>query len=310
MIRKTVVSLCLSLTLSLASAIAQENALATGVASMNYNSAFAAPKAALPAPQGGRTEGPDHAQKWEVEIHGGGMFNSSPDGGSNSALPPDGGSFVMQGGVGNSFHVSSYLYGNGAALIGTVTPLLGFQAHNLDSVLTRGVTDRQAGASYGVRVSRDINPRWAVEFNLEVAKDSLQVNRSAYTQAGLAGLDYSTFWHTLDNGSGDIASNSNTIVKRGSGGQFLYTGGVNFNLRTEGRWIPYASAGIGGQTPFGSTPSVSMRTDTLVLNSGAGVTHTWNDNVLMEVLRYSARRFPIRRSCLRDRQWYRQPGFR
>src|SRR5262249_43327356 len=73
------------------------------------------PQAAAPAKNAHHGAGPDRDHRWEIEVHGGGMFSTNPTGGT-TFLTPTGAAFTTTS-FGTSRQESSFLYGDGAQLV-------------------------------------------------------------------------------------------------------------------------------------------------------------------------------------------------
>ena len=247
--------------------------------------AFATP-AAKPSSSSVSSEGPDPDRKWEVEFHGGGILSTNPDGGA-SALPPPGVPFVTEG-VLTSRAISSYYFGDGALLFNqfiaaagplcpTCTPIV-----PLDPVLTTRTAERAHGGAFGFRASRDISPRWAIEVNFDFNLGQMEL-----TSPALAGIEatraswsaaFANLAASVPPFTG-VSSTSVSTVRATEGHQIFGTAGVNVNLLTEGRLIPYVSIGGGALANTGDLPSALLVGNFQFTDGGAP--HNNTDTVLV-----------------------------
>lgn len=125
------------------------------------------------------------ARKWEIEFHGGGVWPTSPTGGTVS-LPGPGQVFTTATGATlpppSSRRQSSWYFGDGAVLFNQAASALANQATialalpwriaTLDPVLGRSLGEWRRGGSFGASVSRTLTPRFGAElrFNYNLAR--------------------------------------------------------------------------------------------------------------------------------------------
>jgi len=227
--------------------------------------AFATPRPAAPVSS---SQGPDPDRKWEFEIHGGGTLSMNPGDGT-AALPAAATPFTTAlFGGGSSRQVPSWFFGDGAVLFNQVESqedvgVGGFMTQRmvaLDPVLNTQSAERDHAASFGFRISRDLTPRWALEANFDYSLANLSMNRAA-----LNGIEASraawqaAFIDLFTNSCGcpnTVLATSN--VHASDGQQVFGTLGVNFNLTTHGRFVPYVSFGGGAIGNAGGLPSAVL----------------------------------------------------
>lgn len=232
--------------------------------------------------------------QWEVEFHGGGILSSHPEDGSAS-LPAAGAPFTTVTGV-PSRRESSWYFGDGAKLLNEVNTARGVSAKitALDVILNRSAAQRQNAGSFGLRVSRHINPRYTVEFGVDYSRGRLEMS-----DAALAGIEasrasfISAFNVPFPSGPAGMApvitvTSTDTIDKR-HGHQLFTTGALNINLKTDGKMIPYATVGSGIVVNGGNTPIATLVGNYRVASPGGAlpagtVVHNETDTVN---LRYS-----------------------
>lgn len=192
---------------------------------------------------------------WEIEVHGGAMRGTSPDGGSPIATFPTGVTLPTPTG-GPSRRISSWYFGDGAALHreaaaalapGTATIVA------LDEVLRSAFGERQSGGSFGVRVSRRLSGKFSAEFSLDRgqtpydvtdrARAGIEATRASFSPAFVAILS--------DPVLTQVTPSSVSTITDGSRGQTSATGAVRIDLMpatagTGRRGVrPYAVVGAG-----------------------------------------------------------------
>ncbi len=222
--------------------------------------AFATPK---PAPAANSSEGPDPDRHWEVEIHGGYQLAVSPTSGTGN-LPNPGLPFLTVLGN-NTRAISSWYFGDGALLYNQwVAVSGGFVSNTItpwDAVLTSSVVRRQDGGTVGGRVSYDFNRRINAELNFDYNMGDLAFTRGALINTQATNDSWLAAWtENLTNCFGcTIKSITSTpTVVNHQGAAFEFTGGVNVNFWTSGRFIPYVSAGVGVLHTTGDVPRITL----------------------------------------------------
>ena len=272
--------LCLASLLLLSSAAAGQ---AKSVATSSHDVANAA-KVVYPGTPGlasppkkassASSEGPDSSQPWEIEFHGGGAFATNPDGGSK-ALPAAGASFTNA--AGTSRAISSYMFGDGAALFNTRIAAGGAvgttQIVPLDNVLTSRAADRTGSGSIGFRISRDFTPRWGLEFSTDYSFAPNEI--TSRTLAGVEATRASWVAAHSDNftngcGCPNTVSAISDTRHRSEGSQVFLTGAVNFNLITQKKFIPYVTIGGGAVINAGANPHAGIFGQYTLLGAYAG----------------------------------------
>jgi len=250
---------------------AQENAPAAqpqAAAAAPYHPAAAAFATPAPKPStSAMSEGPDPDRKWEIEFHGGGIFSTNPDGGT-ATLPGPGAGFTTESGS-TSRAISSYYFGDGALLFNqfiaqvvTLGPCAGVCTNitPLDPVLTSRTAERDNGGAFGFRISRDITPRWAIEANFDYSLANLRINSAGVNGIEASRASWATGWtnfFSISTGTGPVVT-STSAIDRSEGHQIFGTAGVNVNLLTEGKVIPYLSFGGGALANTGDLPSAAL----------------------------------------------------
>ncbi|HXZ26690.1 MAG TPA: hypothetical protein VEG08_01700 [Terriglobales bacterium] len=255
--------LLITLVLLVGVAQAQENAATAQpqAAAAPYHPAAAAFATPLPKPASPAvTEGPDPSRKWEIEVHGGGAFANSPHDGTGT-LPGAGATFTAVNAT-TSRAIPSYYFGDGTLLYNQAVDAAAFPGITthimpLDPILTTRTAERDNGGAFGFRLSRDIARRWAIEANFDYSLANLRVNST-----GLAGIEasratWATAWTENLTGFSPVVT-SVSAIDRSEGQQIFGTVGVNLNLVSEGRVVPYLSFGGGALASVGDLPSATL----------------------------------------------------
>jgi hypothetical protein len=207
--------------------------------------------------------GPAHAQpsgKWEVEVHGGGLWSTSPTAGKAETLPVATPFTTFVGTT--SRRESSWLFGDGASLLnsvnaalranGTITPL--------DSVIGAAAARRGNGGAVGFRVARRFGARYAAEFAFDSASAPLKFTSAAIVGIGTTHDSFVTaFKGLLATGPFSVSNvSATTDLKDSRGSQLITTGVLTVDLLTHGRFIPYVAGGAGVVNNRGDAPSATL----------------------------------------------------
>ena len=198
---------------------------------------------------------------WELEVHGGGLFNPEvPDG--TRTLPPPGSGFIT-GDPLQSRRVSSWYLADGAQLLNEVALVIGASARitPLDTVLNRPLADRRGGAGGGFRLSRELGGRFAAEFNFDYASTRFELRESA--RSGLTATSGSfrpAFAGILVPAGAfqGLSITSTDGIDEGRGSEATATGALRVRLLTRGRFIPYVTAGAGLTRLRGEGPVATL----------------------------------------------------
>ena len=202
---------------------------------------------------------PASAQSWELELHVGGLAASRPTEGTER-LPPPGVPFITRPG-GPSRRESSWYFGDGVSLFNEVNARLGGNGRiiALDPVLLSGL-ERPGGGDVGLRLGRRLNPRLGVELSLDYALASAQMTRASLDGIEATRASFITAWNGLI-ATGPFTSPSVTStadVREKGPHQLLVTGALNFNLKTQGKLVPYLTVGGGLVRHTGDTPGATL----------------------------------------------------
>jgi len=246
-------------------------AAASSSAPAPYNPAAAAFATPKPAPAAASSEGPDPDRRWEVEIHGGYQFAINPTSGTSN-LPNPGAPFNTLG-ASPTRAISSWYFGDGASLynqfVGAVNAIVpGTFTQTItpwDPVLTSSVVRRQDGGTVGGRVSYDFNRRINAELNFDYNLGDLAFTSGSLINTQATSDSWAASWGEYWVGpppvcavcTNGVVSSTPSLVNH-QGAAFEFTGGVNVNFWTSGRFIPYASVGVGVLHTTGDVPAINL----------------------------------------------------
>ena len=230
--------------------------------------------------------------KWEVEIHGGGVWPTNPAGGTAS-LPGPGQVFTTEPisppppPPPSSRRESSWYFGDGAVLFNqavvalfntAATPVTPARITSLDPVLERSFATRQPGASIGFSVTRAFTPRLGAELRVDYSRTRLLITESASDAIEATRASFIPAFEGMVRFNRNRVLNSLTstvALEDGSGHQLAASGALVVNLKTSGNLIPYATVGGGLVSTGGKTPSTTLSGNyQFVLASGAPVNET------------------------------------
>src|SRR5262245_10459907 len=197
--------------------------------------------------------------RWEVEVHGGLGINLHPSGG-RVTVPVSG---VL---IGGNIGLTSMFFGEGARLFNanafSASGLSGGpQVDPLDPVLLAASIQRPSWEPIGgLRVGRSIRPRFgweaSVDYNLShlefaaAALSGIERTRLSYTPAVQRALSVSA--------TPSASSAATTFADHVQAQQIFLTGAFVYNLKTEGRAVPYILGGGGMVFSAGATPVTTL----------------------------------------------------
>lgn len=203
---------------------------------------------------------PSPPSPWQFEIYGGGLLSSR----SRLGLPlepPAPEVFTTVTGD-PSARVPSWYFGYGALLLSAVNTALDVDPGitELERSLHRSALVRTHGWHGGVRLTRALNRRWAVEAAAGYASSG-----TAVTDAARAGLQdtsesFVAAWQSFLSRTSHTnrVVTSDVRVDPGSTRQLLVTGALRFDFLTRWPMRPYLTAGGGIASTFGQLPRVAL----------------------------------------------------
>ena len=193
---------------------------------------------------------------WELDVHGGALISSNPDGGT-FALPEPGPL------VPPNFNrpVSSWFFGDGAFQLNQALGLRqGGILVALDGTLQSRMATRESGGAFGVRVTRRLTSRLAAELNIDYARGPLAFSSDARSAIEAARAGFSTALNGLLVGPliASRQADATTVFDGGDGTQLLTTGAVRFDLLSGRPWAPYVVGGVGALSIRGDAPAAVL----------------------------------------------------
>jgi len=204
-----------------------------------------------------------HNYKWEIEIHGSGFLKDDAKGGIKST-PPAGTPFATTIPGVNSTAVSSFLFGDGNALINEVLVGQGLNPiPPLDSSIlnNRFAIERQSNIGGGFRVSRYVGKRiwldWTNEYDFDYDHGSFEINEKEEADSFLSMKVWVTSLESLFatcGGPCPYAVAAKKLSTREKGHQISSALTANYDLHALGKFVPYVGVGSGLVVSFAGTP--------------------------------------------------------
>ena len=191
--------------------------------------------------------------RWTLEVYGGASSSAESTSGSAGAAFPAGTPFTTTAGTPSRIHTSWY-FGDGTKLLDQV--LAQFGAINgttftrivpLDPVLMAAATRRSTGATFGLRVSRHLTSRLAVEANVERSQGSQVFSGAAHSALESSRDSFkAAFEGLLATAPVTALSVASTMtVREGSASQTRLTAAARWTLVSGTRASAYATVGGG-----------------------------------------------------------------
>lgn len=204
--------------------------------------------------------GPRADHPWEIEgaagIGAGWLSNGS------TALPPPGPPIATSSPIFPSRQTSSWMFGDGAALLNSVNAAfgLGARVQPLDSGLQALGLD-STGAAVSFRVRRAISGRFALELSVDVLSGSAHLSDALLsattttrdsTKSALAAL--------LSTGPfANVSVDGSSSTTNGTDREIATTGALVWCVRPASSWSPYATMGAGVLAGVGDLPSATIQ---------------------------------------------------
>ena len=197
---------------------------------------------------------------WEVEgaagIGAGSLTNGS------TALPAPGAAIATSSPIFPSRQTSSWMFGDGAALLNSVNAAFGLTARvqPLDSALQALGLD-STGAAVSFRVRRAVSDRFALELSVDVLSGSAHLS-DTLVSATTATRDSTKAALTALLSTGPFAAISvdgSSSTTSGTNREIATTGALVWTLRPSSSWSPYATMGAGVLAGAGDLPSATIQ---------------------------------------------------
>lgn len=209
--------------------------------------------------------GTSDSEKWEIEVHAGGVRMGKPAD-ATIAMPAPGEPFTTGSGR-PSRYVSSWYFGDGAALLNqwaaafTINPRTKFITP-LDPVLTGSTARFSNTESFGLRVGRRLTPRFTAEVNVDYGPSTFKLSDNGLGDIEASRRTFASVWNeelSIDGGLLNPVVSSSSEIEEGTGGQIVATGALTVKLRRGGALVPYMTGGLGGMFNQGRVPSVTLK---------------------------------------------------
>jgi hypothetical protein len=199
-----------------------------------------------------------HQRPWEIELYVGGVTAGGSVDGSGQ-LPPAGPVFVdsFQGMSRSIPTFPSWYFGAGAAYLNAGLSGRGLRIDPLDPVLTTASAVRAGSGVVGLRLSRRLVGRTGIEIAAEHSPGGFAFTRDAQDRIEAAHASFVTLFTGLSSPFTTFSATSAASVRDG-GSITAITGAVAIDLRSRGRVIPFALAGVGVASRAGHDPSISV----------------------------------------------------
>ena len=216
--------------------------------------------------------------RWEIEFHASGFLKDDANGGVKS-LPGPGNPFATVAPNVNSRAVSSFFFGDGNALINEVllrqglNPIVPLDVTILNN---RKVLERQSNIAVGTRLVRYVGRRvWldgTLEYDIDYDHGSFEIGEREEQEALLTMRSWRQSLESLFGKCGKLCNNTigeHVTTTHEKGHQLASAFTINYDLRRQGKLVPYLGAGGGLVFSFAGTPrqeyfgSYSIRSDTI-----------------------------------------------
>jgi hypothetical protein len=199
-------------------------------------------------------------RRWQVEVLGGLSLFELPTSGE-AALPAPGPVMPQLGPTTPSRRIPTWFLGDGASLLNGANDELGVASRlvPLDSALGRlGLSGTNAPA-IGLRLRRDLTPRWSIDLSTEVWTGSTKIDPALLDAVELSRASFEAAFRGLFDSGPFTNTTVSTDVAVGTQAsrELAVIGSVRFHLLT-GAFSPYLTVGGGVVTRIGSLPSVAL----------------------------------------------------
>jgi hypothetical protein len=196
-------------------------------------------------------------RRWELEVHVGGPVATSSETGTAIGEFPRG-TTIPGGGIFDSRAVSSWYFGDGSLLFNQVSAAQNWlRITPLDPALRQPIARRRNGVVAGMRVTRHVSSRFALEFNIDYADTQLRLTEDAEAAIETTRASFASAWRSFVAGTVPTVT-SVAHVTQGAGHQLITSGALRIGLGGTSRFRPYLTAGGGGMFVSGDSPSATL----------------------------------------------------
>lgn len=200
--------------------------------------------------------------KWEVEFRGGAAAPSNPSGGATK-LPEAVPDMTLQDR--HVQRIQSWFFGAGPVYLEGVRPPSIPALVTADGVLTQAFARRPTGPTFGGRVSRAIDSRFAVSVDVEYGLSSLEMPRELVSALERSTNAFSATWNAFFRTPLFATQIGSTSSVQSKGGRELTTtGSVTFAPWPQRRLSPHFIGGGGFITRLGDTPGGTLEGSLLI----------------------------------------------
>jgi hypothetical protein len=206
----------------------------------------------------GRTDAP----KWEISVQAGGAHARLPREGY--ATPPDQLPLFTTVNGTLSRTVPSWFFAYGASLLNQVVTQgqTGIRLATADNLVFAPSSNFDNSWTLGVRVSRTINPRFAIEGSFDYSRNRLGVTDAAKPVIDATISSFAPAWNALlatDPATfQNVDVSATSVIDTPPGHQVLATGALVINILTRRQNTPYVLLGTGVMSHGGTPPSVTL----------------------------------------------------
>lgn len=205
----------------------------------------------------------ERAARWQIAIVGGMALFELPTSGE-AALPPPGPTLTTSSPINPSRRVPTWFLSDGASLLNGANVEFGVPAQlaPLDGVLG-GIGLRGSNApAAGVRLSRYLSDRWAVEISGELHQGAAEIDPAILDAAEISRASFiGAFQGLFSTGPFSGVDVNATMTSSGATTRELFvSGALRFHILT-GDISPYVTLGAGAISDIGGRPRVTLQGD-------------------------------------------------
>lgn len=207
-----------------------------------------------------RAEAQGADRRWEVEGAAGISAGSLTSG--STALPAPGPPIATSSPLFPSRQTSSWLFGDGAALLNGVNNAFGLsqKVQPLDSALTSLGLD-STGPVFAFRVRRTLTPRFSAEFSVDLLGGSAHLSDSLVSAVGTTSTSAKAALSALlaTGPFTNVVVDASSSTSNGANRQIATTGALVWHFWLHPGWTPYTTFGAGVLSGAGDLPSATVQ---------------------------------------------------
>jgi hypothetical protein len=199
--------------------------------------------------------------RWEVEFYGGAAIARVPQGGTTT-LPEPGAPLATTSPLAPTRQVPSWFFGDGASLLNAVAEQFDVPGRiaPLDDLFSSFGRDGGAGDVFGARVRRDLSPRFALEFGVDVMRSAARLGDSARSSAETTRASFDDLFSSLFTTGPftDVVVDASVDERGGGGRDVAATAALSWRFAPRGAFTPYATLGGGVVVGAGGRPAIGI----------------------------------------------------